>query len=152
MACRKSNAFMCYSGSRATLKGAIVDKVILFDGECNFCDSSVQFIIKRDKKALYKFAAIQSAIGQEILREHNVPANLNSFILVDGDQCHYKSSAALRICKDLTIGWKLFYYLLIVPRPIRDYFYTIIAKNRYKWFGKKDSCMLPSPEIRKRFL
>lgn len=129
-----------------------MDKVILFDGECNFCDSSVQFIIKRDKKALYKFAAIQSAVGQEILRKHNVPTNIDSFILVDGEQCYYKSSAVLRICKNLTVSWKLFYYLLIVPRPIRDYFYNIVAKNRYKWFGKKDSCMLPSPEIRKRFL
>lgn len=129
-----------------------MDKVILFDGECNFCDSSVQFIIKRDKKALYKFAAIQSAVGQEILREHNVPSNIDSFILVDRNQCHYKSSAALRICKDLTIGWKLLYCLLIVPRPIRDCFYNVIANNRYKWFGKRDSCMLPSPEIRKRFL
>lgn len=129
-----------------------MDKVILFDGECNFCDSSVQFIIKRDRKALYKFAAIQSTVGQEILRKHNIPATLDSFILVDGDQWHTKSSAALRVFKNLTIGWKLCYFLLIVPRPIRDYFYNIIAKNRYKWFGKKESCMLPSPDIRKRFL
>ena len=164
MVCRKSNtlftaltykctAFICYIDSRVTLKReAIVNKVILFDGECNFCDSSVQFIIKRDKKALYKFAAIQSDVGQERLRKHNVPANIDSFILVDGEQCYYKSSAALRVCKDLTTGWKLLYCLLIVPRPIRDYFYNIVARNRYKWFGKRDSCMLPSPEIRKRFL
>jgi predicted DCC family thiol-disulfide oxidoreductase YuxK len=126
--------------------------VILFDGECNFCDHSVQFIIKRDQKARYHFASIQSDAGQEILKKHHVPADLDSFILVEGHQCFYKSSAALRVCRTLTGGWKLLYGLLLVPRPIRDYVYSIIAKNRYKWFGKKDSCMLPTPEIRNRFL
>ncbi|HDR7512886.1 DUF393 domain-containing protein [Bacillus toyonensis] len=126
--------------------------VILFDGECNFCDHSVQFIIKRDKKALYNFASIQSDTGEEILRKYRVPADIDSFILVDGHKCFYKSSATLRVCKNLKGGWKLLYCLLIVPKPLRDYFYGIVAKNRYKWFGKKDSCMLPSTEIRKRFL
>jgi predicted DCC family thiol-disulfide oxidoreductase YuxK len=129
-----------------------VNNIILFDGECNFCDHSVQFIIKRDKKALYKFASIQSDAGQKILRKHSVPANINSFIFVEDNKCSFKSTAALRICKNLKGGWKLFYYLLVVPKPLRDYFYGIVAKNRYKWFGKKDNCILPSPEIRKRFL
>ncbi|WP_160725892.1 thiol-disulfide oxidoreductase DCC family protein [Bacillus sp. USDA818B3_A] len=126
--------------------------VILFDGECHLCDQSVQFIIKRDKKALYHFASIQSEAGQELLRKHRVPADLNSFILVEGHKCFYKSTAALRVCKNLTGGWKLLYVLLSVPKPLRDYFYGIVAKNRYKWFGKRDHCMVPSPEIRKRFL
>jgi predicted DCC family thiol-disulfide oxidoreductase YuxK len=126
--------------------------IILFDGECNFCDHSVQFIIKRDKKALHNFASIQSDAGQELIRKYRVPADIDSIILVKANKCYYHSSAALRICSDLDGGWKLLYCLVIVPKPIRDFFYRIVAKNRYKWFGKKDSCMLPSPDIRKRFL
>lgn len=129
-----------------------MDYIILFDGECNFCDKSVQFIIKRDKKAIYKFASLQSKIGQGILKEFCVPLNVNSLILIEGNRYYFKSSAALRICKNLNGGWKLFSLLLMMPTPIRDFFYTIIARNRYKWFGKKESCMLPSPEIRRRFL
>ncbi|WP_191090658.1 thiol-disulfide oxidoreductase DCC family protein [Niallia endozanthoxylica] len=126
--------------------------VILFDGECNLCDRSVQFIIKRDNKALYKFASTKSDAGQKLLRKHRVPVDLDSFILVEGNKCFYKSTAALRVCKNLKGGWKLLYGLLIVPKPVRDYVYGMVAKNRYKWFGKMDSCMIPSPEIRKRFL
>ncbi|WP_404452205.1 thiol-disulfide oxidoreductase DCC family protein [Virgibacillus necropolis] len=129
-----------------------MNNVILFDGECNFCDHSVQFIIKRDKKAIYKFASIQSDIGQKILKNFNVPENIDSLILVEGNKCYFKSSAALRICKNLKGGWKLLYCFLSIPKLVRDYFYDIIAKNRYKWFGKKDACMLPSPEMRNRFL
>lgn len=126
--------------------------IILFDGECNFCDQSVQFIIKRDPKGYYKFASLQSDIGQNLLKQFNAPEDMDSFFLIDYNRCYYKSSAALRVCKNLKGLWKIAYPLLLVPKPIRDFFYGIIAKNRYKWFGKKDSCMLPSPEIRNRFL
>ncbi|MFE8695720.1 thiol-disulfide oxidoreductase DCC family protein [Cytobacillus sp. FJAT-53684] len=124
----------------------------MFDGECNFCDHSVQFIIKREKGALYKFAALQSEAGQALLKKYRVPSEIDSIVLLDGDRCYFRSSAALRICKNLKGGWQLLYGLLIMPKPIRDYFYRILAKNRYKWFGKKDSCMIPPPEIRDRFL
>lgn len=135
------------------LKGGInMDRIVLFDGECNFCDNSVQFIIKRDPTGHFKFASIQSDIGKKMLNQFNVPEDMNSFILIDNNKCYYKSSAALQICRNLKGLWKTPYFLLIVPSPIRDFFYGIIANNRYKWFGKKDSCMLPSPEIRKRFL
>lgn len=127
-------------------------RVILFDGECNFCDHSVQFIIKRDPQAVFHFASLQSEAGQELLKGFDVPEELDSFVLVEGNRFYAKSSAALRVCKQLTGFWKLFYGLLIVPRPLRDFVYNIVAKNRYKWFGKKDSCMLPSPDVRKRFL
>jgi len=127
-------------------------KVILFDGECNFCDQSVQFIIKRDPQGIYKFASLQSEIGQNLLKQYNIPADIDSFILIDGIKWFGKSSAALHVCKNLSGLWRAFHFLLIIPTPIRDFFYDIIAKNRYKWFGKKDSCLLPSPEIRKRFL
>lgn len=126
--------------------------VILFDGECNFCDSSVQFIIKNDPKGLFHFASLQSDTGQELLEKHNVPADIDSMILIEGDKVYYKSAAALRICRHLKGAWKLLYALLIVPRPIRNAAYDFIAKNRYKWFGKKESCMLPSPSVRARFI
>ena|SRR5690625_3878159 len=129
-----------------------MEQIILFDGDCNFCDKSVQFIIKRDPEGFYKFASLQSEIGRELIKQHNIPENIDSFILIAHQSWYAKSSAALRVCKNLTGLWKLFYGLLIVPKPIRDFFYHIIANNRYKWFGKKDHCTLPSPDIRKRFL
>lgn len=129
-----------------------MEKIILFDGECNFCDKSVQFIIKRDPKAIFKFASLQSDIGKELLAKHKAPSDIDSFVLITKDICYFKSSAALRVCKDLKGGWKMLYPFLIVPSPIRNVFYDILAKNRYKWFGQKDSCMLPTPEQRERFL
>ncbi|WP_394232009.1 thiol-disulfide oxidoreductase DCC family protein [Niallia oryzisoli] len=126
--------------------------IILFDGECNLCDFSVQFIIKRDKQALYHFTSKQSDVGQQLLKKHRIPADLDSFILVEGEKCFYKSTAALRVCRNLEGGWKLLHYLIITPKPLRDYVYGMIAKNRYKWFGKKNSCILPSPDLTKRFL
>lgn len=127
-------------------------RIILFDGECNFCDSSVQFIIKRDPKRLFQFASLQSDIGKELLKKHHAPQTIDSFVLIENNHCYFKSSAALRVCKHLRGAWKLLYVLLVVPRPLRDFFYELVAKNRYKWFGKKESCMLPSVEERKRFL
>lgn len=126
--------------------------VILFDGECNFCDSSVQFIIKNDPQGLFHFASLQSDTGQELLNKHNVPSDIDSMILIEGDKVYYKSAAALRICRHLRGAWKLLYTFIIVPRPIRNAAYDFIAKNRYKWFGKKESCMLPSPSVRARFI
>ncbi|MGG0717802.1 thiol-disulfide oxidoreductase DCC family protein [Robertmurraya massiliosenegalensis] len=127
-------------------------RTILFDGECNFCDQSVQFIIKRDPDGVFKFASLQSDIGKKLLNNYNASSEIDSFVLIEGEQCYFKSSAALRVCKNLKGAWKLLYFLLVIPKPLRDFFYGMIAKNRYKWFGKKDSCMLPSPEERKRFL
>ncbi len=126
--------------------------VILFDGVCNFCNSSVQFIIKRDPKAHFQFASLQSEIGQRLVKEYAVPAGMDSIVLIEGQRFYVKSTAAIRICRNLKGFWKLFAILLIVPTPIRNVFYNIIARNRYKWFGKTDACTLPSPEMRKRFL
>ncbi|MGX5609009.1 thiol-disulfide oxidoreductase DCC family protein [Bacillus cereus] len=128
------------------------ERIVLFDGECNVCDRSVQFIIKRDPIGLFKFASLQSDIGKELLNKYNAPNDLSSLVLIENNNCYLKSSAALRVSRNLKGAWKLLYFLLVVPKPLRDYLYSVIAKNRYKWFGKKDSCMLPSPEIRKRFL
>lgn len=126
--------------------------IILFDGDCNFCSSSVNFIIKRDQKAIFRFASVQSDIGKQIIRKHHANRDVDSLILVEHHTCYYKSSAVLRICKRLKGAWKLLYLFIVLPSPLRDYFYDFVAKNRYKWFGKKTDCLLPSPDRRNRFL
>ncbi|MBU5266619.1 thiol-disulfide oxidoreductase DCC family protein [Virgibacillus proomii] len=130
-----------------------MDKIILFDGICNFCDRSVQFILKRDKQEQFLFASLQGDVGQQqLLKKYQIPTNMNSFVLLDGEKYYVKSTAALRICKELVGAWKLLYGLIIIPRPIRDFVYQFIAKHRYQWFGQKKSCRLPSAMTRKRFL
>ena len=126
--------------------------IILFDGECNFCNSSVQFIIKRDKQAYFTFASLQSEIGKTYRKQFGIPEDVDSLILIEGEHCYIKSSAALRICKKLDGGWKLLAAFLLIPPSLRNICYDGMAKNRYKWFGKQERCMLPSPEIKKRFL
>lgn len=126
--------------------------VILFDGVCNFCDASVQFILERDPNEIFRFASLQSEAGQGLLKKYHVPEDVDSMILIESDKVYFKSSAALRISRHLQGTWKLLYILIIVPAPVRNVVYDIIARNRYKWFGKKESCMLPSPNVRKRFL
>lgn len=126
--------------------------IILFDGSCNFCSTSVQFIVKRDPGAYYQFAALQSEAGRRLLTAYKVPEDTDSLILIDNNRYYMKSSAALRICKHLNGGWKMFSLFLVIPRPLRDTLYDLIAKNRYKWFGRKKACPLPSPEMKNRFL
>src|SRR6185295_16457048 len=129
--------------------------IVLFDGVCNLCSSSVQFMIARDPKARLSFAAIQSEAGKKILAEHGIPVpegDPDSILLVDGDRVWDKSNAALRIAKVLTFPWFLAWPWIIVPRFLRDVLYRFIAKRRYVWFGKKDSCLIPTPELRARFI
>jgi predicted DCC family thiol-disulfide oxidoreductase YuxK len=126
--------------------------VILFDGVCNFCDASVQFILNRDPEGIFQFASLQSEAGQNLVKKHNVPADVDSMILIEDDKVYYKSTAALKISRHLHGAWKWLYGFIIIPSPIRNIVYDLIAKNRYKWFGQKESCMLPPPNIRKRFL
>jgi predicted DCC family thiol-disulfide oxidoreductase YuxK len=129
-----------------------MEKIILFDGICNFCNASVQFIIKRDPQAHFRFASLQSEVGKKMLTKYKIPQDMNSFIFIDGAKYYTKSSAALTVCKHLKGFWKWFYVFILVPRPIRDCLYHFIARNRYKWFGKKESCMIPTSDIRNRFL
>lgn len=129
-----------------------MDKIVLFDGECHFCNRSVQFIIKRDPNAYYKFASIKSDIGQQFRKDYGIPFHIDSLILIENEQYYVKSSAALRICKNLKGAWKTGGIFLLIPTPIRNFAYDFIAKNRYKWFGKKEACELPSSEMKKRFL
>lgn len=126
--------------------------VILFDGVCNFCDASVQFILNRDPNETFHFASLQSEAGQELLEKYHVRDDVDSMILIENDKVYYKSSAALRISRHLHGAWKLLYVFMVVPAPIRNIVYDLIARNRYKWFGQKESCMLPPPNVRKRFL
>lgn len=128
-------------------------RIILFDGLCNLCNSSVQFVIRHDSKSYFKFASLQSSFGQYQLHKFDLLVNqLYSVILVKNGIVFQKSNAALEIAKELDGLWPVLYFFKIVPRFIRDWIYTIVAKNRYTWFGKKDSCMLPSPELKSRFL
>ncbi|KPB04421.1 thiol-disulfide oxidoreductase DCC family protein [Bacillus sp. CHD6a] len=127
--------------------------ILLFDGVCNLCNALVPFVIQRDKGSTFKFASLQSEVGQTILKEHSLPVDqFDSFYFVDGNKLYTKSTADLKVAKNLDGGWKLFYPLILIPKPIRDMIYSFIAKNRYRWFGKKDQCMLPNPEMKKRFL
>ncbi|MCK6638569.1 MAG: thiol-disulfide oxidoreductase DCC family protein [Bacteroidia bacterium] len=127
--------------------------VVLFDGVCNFCNSSVNFIIRHDKKDFFRFTPLQSEIGIKISEKYNLDSgNLKSVILVEKGRIYTKTTAALRIAKQLSGGWPLLYAFIIVPAPIRDVVYNIIAKYRYKWWGERESCMIPTPEIRKKFL
>lgn len=131
----------------------IQQPVILFDGICNLCNGTVTFVIKRDKKAQVKFAALQSDIGKTLLQQYGFPADqMESFIFIENDNAYNRSTAALRVCRHLKGLWPLCYGLIIVPKFIRDGIYKWIAKNRYKWFGQKQECMIPTPELKSRFL
>jgi len=126
---------------------------ILFDGVCNFCDSAVNFTLKRNKKANILFAPLQSPAGQRLLLQYHLPADsLESFVFIENDKPYNRSTAALKVCRHLRGLWPLFYGFIIVPKFIRDGVYNWVANNRYKWFGKKDSCMIPTPEVKARFL
>jgi predicted DCC family thiol-disulfide oxidoreductase YuxK len=129
-----------------------LDKIVLFDGVCNFCNSSVQFILKHDKTNSLKFTALQSPTGQALLKQYQVPANVDSVIFIENGQAYTKSAAALRIGRYFGGFWKGLQVFNIIPAVIRDLFYDLFARYRYRLFGKRDTCMLPSPEIRARFI
>jgi predicted DCC family thiol-disulfide oxidoreductase YuxK len=129
------------------------NKIILFDGVCNLCNSAINFVIKKDKKNVFRFAALQSEIGQELTSKFNIDTNKgDSIILIDGDKHYEKSSAALRIARQLSGAYPLLYGFIILPKFIRNTVYDYIARNRYKWFGKKESCMIPTEELKSKFL
>lgn len=132
---------------------SIVKPIVFFDGVCNLCNSSILFIIKRDRKNRFLFASLQSEYAKEHLpSELSIDSQKPSIILKDGDSIRIKSSAVLTIAKSLSGLWFLLYAFMIVPRFIRDSVYDFIASNRYRWFGKKDQCMIPTPELKSRFV
>ncbi len=127
--------------------------IVLFDGVCNFCNASVNFVIERDKAGYFKFAPLQSEIGEELVAKHGIDgSDTDSVIVVENDRAYTHSSGALRIAKQLDGMWSWTYAFIIVPKPIRDLAYKLFAKYRYRLFGRQDACMMPTPEIRARFL
>ena len=127
--------------------------IIFFDGICNLCTGSVQFIIKHDPKHYFRFASLQSEIGQQLLKENNLPTEeFGSFILFDQGKVYTQSTAALKVTKKLNGLWSLLSVFLIVPSFIRNGVYNWIAKNRYKWFGKKEECWIPTKELNELFV
>ena len=127
--------------------------IILFDGVCNFCNSSVNFVIKHDKKNHFLFAPLQSETAKKLLEKFNIDSSkTDSFILIENNKAYLKSTAALRVTKHLNKLYPLLYAFLITPLFIRNSVYNLVAKNRYKWFGKKEICMIPSAEIKGKFI
>jgi predicted DCC family thiol-disulfide oxidoreductase YuxK len=131
------------------------ESLVLFDGVCNFCNGAVNFIIDRDPGGRFRFAPLQSETAAALLKHNGVeiPAGgADTMILIEGGRIYDRSTAALRIARGLRMPWPLVYALIVVPRPIRDAFYRYFARNRYRWFGKSESCRMPTPELRARFL
>ena len=127
--------------------------IVLFDGVCNLCSGSVQFILKRDPEGRFRFASLQSEAGRSLMVEHGLdPDALSSVVVIEDGRAYQESSAALRIARHLPGAWKLLRVFAVIPRPIRDAVYRLIARNRYRWFGKTEACWLPTPELRTRFL
>lgn len=129
-----------------------VTQIVLFDGVCNLCNGAVQFIIKHDSKKRFTFASLQSASAKQLLTERALVPALETMVFINGNQAYEKSDAALEIARQLDGAWRLLYVLKIVPRFLRDAVYTLVANNRYRLFGKRDSCWLPTPEFQSRFI
>lgn len=127
--------------------------ILLFDGYCNLCQSSVQFVLKHEKKSELYFTSLQSETGIQLLKHYSIdPNEVDSFVLIENNKAFIKSSAALRVLKYLKGLYPLGFGFIIVPEFIRNIVYDFVAKNRYKWYGKTDSCMLPNKDLLKRFL
>ena len=130
-----------------------MEDVILFDGECNLCDWSVRFVVRHDPRARFRLAALQSPVGRRLLAERGGdPRGIDSVVLIEGERWYARSEAALRIARGLAGPWRLLSALRIVPRPLRDWAYDAVARNRFRWFGRRDACLLPTPALRERFL
>ena len=127
--------------------------IVLFDGVCNLCNATVTFIIHRDRKKSFRFAPLQSPIGEDIKISCGIPKDeLESVILKVDGKVYKKSDAALQIARRLDGLWPLFFIFYIIPTFLRDPLYDLVARYRYRWFGKKDSCMIPTPDLKSRFL
>lgn len=130
-----------------------MNNVILFDGVCNLCNSAITFVIQRDKKDVFRYAALQSDIGNKLAEKYNINLDtVDSIILVTDKKAYVKSTAALRIALKLSSGWPLMSSFLILPAFFRNWVYDFIARHRYNWFGKKEACMIPTPALKSKFL
>lgn len=130
-----------------------INNIIFFDGVCNLCNSSVNFVIDRDPEAKFTFAPLQSDFANDTLKSTNVDSHdLESIIFLSNGKFYSRSRAALEIANKMKGIWPMLYVFIIVPRFVRDFIYNWIAKNRYKWFGKRESCRIPTPELKARFV
>ena len=129
------------------------ESTVLFDGVCNLCSGFVQFVLPRDEAGKYRFASLQSDAGQALLAEHDLPRDdLESVVLIEDGESHVKSAAIIRIATGLGGAYRLLSPFRYVPRSLRDRIYDFVADHRYRWFGKKDRCMMPSEDVESRFL
>ena len=127
--------------------------IVLVDGVCHFCQGVTKWIIKRDPKGKYHFASLQSDVAKRLLQQGRLPVDrMDTFVLIEDGKYYTRSTAALKLAKGLKFPYPLLYGFVIIPRPLRDAVYGVIARNRYRWFGKDETCMLPSPDIKDRFL
>jgi predicted DCC family thiol-disulfide oxidoreductase YuxK len=130
-----------------------VNDIVIFDGVCNFCARSVNFILRHEARPDIRFSPLQSAAGTRLLREFNFdPADTKTFVLISNGTAFVKSDAAIRVTRNFSGAWRYLSLLKFVPRPIRDFAYDAIARNRYRWFGRNETCMVPTPELAARFL
>jgi predicted DCC family thiol-disulfide oxidoreductase YuxK len=129
-------------------------KIILFDGVCNLCNNAVNFIIERDKNDVFRFASLQSELGKKLTSERGIdPEEMDSILLIEPGVAYYqRSTAALEISKELSGSYSMLKYFSFLPEGFRDSIYNLIARNRYKWFGKKESCMIPTAKMKAKFL
>ena len=133
----------------------ISNPIVFFDGVCNLCNGAVQFIIRKDPEGYFKFSSLQSSIAADLLAKAGHPIKsdrMDSIILLENSRVYTRSDAVLQISKNLSGVWKFFYGFIIIPRPVRNAIYDWVASNRYKWFGRKDSCMVPTGDLISRFL
>ncbi|QQS30342.1 MAG: thiol-disulfide oxidoreductase DCC family protein [Sphingobacteriales bacterium] len=129
------------------------ERIVLFDGVCNLCNSSVQFIIDRDTEGKFKFTSLQSNTGIALMEKFGVSTtNFDTFLLIENNRIYSKSTAALRVVRNLDGLWKLGYAFIVIPAFLRDAVYGFVARNRYRWFGREESCRIPTPELKHRFL
>ena len=127
--------------------------ILLFDGVCNVCSEYVQFVLKRDRDGFFHFASLQSDVGKALLEKHGLSTDtLDTVVMIENNKAYTRSDVGIKMTPHLGSLWPLLYGLIIIPKPIRDWVYDLIAKNRYRWFGKKETCMIPAPEWKERFL
>lgn len=130
-----------------------MDNIVVFDGVCNLCARSVRFILEHEGDQKLRFTPLQSQAGARLMRQFGLdPEEATTFVLIADSRPYVKSDAAIRVARYLRGGWKLLAFLKLAPRPVRDWAYDVIARNRYRWFGRRDACMVPTPEVRARFI
>jgi predicted DCC family thiol-disulfide oxidoreductase YuxK len=139
--------------ARSSSSSATVKPILVFDGMCNLCAGSVRFILNHEKQPTLRFAPLQTPTGAQLTREFGFnPEDAKTFVLIADERAYVKSDAVVRLARELRGIWKLLALLRVMPRPVRDWVYDVIARNRYRWFGRREACMVPAPEVKARFI